>query len=95
MKFVSVRDLRNTPSDVWDTLEQGGDVVLTANGRPKALVVRVDEEDLDSTVVALRRARAQVAVSRMRSSARKTGADRMSDSEIEAEIKGARRARHR
>jgi prevent-host-death family protein len=95
MKFVSVRDLRNTPSEVWDALEEGGDLVLTANGRPKALVVRVDQDDFDSTVVALRRARAQVAVSRMRSGARASGADRMSDAEIEAEIKGARRARHR
>jgi prevent-host-death family protein len=95
MKFVSVRDLRNTPSDVWEALEEGGDVVLTANGRPKALVVRVDEEDLESTVVALRRARAQVAVSRMRSGARSSGADRLSVGEIDAEIKGARKARHR
>ena len=95
MKFVSVRDLRNTPSEVWDALEEGGDLVLTANGRPKALVVRVDEDDLDSTVIALRRARAQVAVSRMRTSARRTGADRLSEKDIETEIKGARKARQR
>ena len=95
MKFVSVRDLRNTPSEVWDALEEGGDLVLTANGRPKALVVRVDEDDLDSTVIALRRARAQVAVSRMRTSARRTGADRLSEKDIETEIRGARKARQR
>jgi antitoxin (DNA-binding transcriptional repressor) of toxin-antitoxin stability system len=95
MKFISVRDLRNTPSEVWDALEEGGDLVLTANGRPRALVVRVDEDDLDSTVIALRRARAQVAVSRMRSGARRTGTDRLSETDIEAEIKGARKARQR
>ena len=95
MKFVSVRDLRNAPSEVWDALEEGGDLVLTANGRPKALVVRVDENDLDSTVVALRRARAQVAVSRMRAGARRSDAASLSQREIDAEIKAARKTRQR
>lgn len=95
MKFVSVRDLRNAPSEVWDALEEGGDLVLTANGRPKALVVRVDEDDLDSTVVALRRARAQVAVSRMRDGARRSGVAGLSQRDIEAEVKNTRKARQR
>ena len=94
MKFVSVRDLRNAPTEVWDALEEG-DLVLTANGRPKALVVRVDDDDLDATVVALRRARAQVAVTRMRTGARGSGAAGISQSDIDAEIKSARRARQR
>ena len=65
MRFISVRELRNAPSEVWDALEQE-DLVLTSNGRPKAVLVRVEGDDLERTVQVIRRARAQAAVSRLR-----------------------------
>ena len=64
MRFISVRELRNAPSEVWDALEQE-DLVLTSNGRPKAVLVRVEGDDLERTVQVIRRARAQAAVSRL------------------------------
>jgi antitoxin (DNA-binding transcriptional repressor) of toxin-antitoxin stability system len=92
MKFVSVRELRNRPGRVWSTLSKG-DVVLTANGKPMGVLVGVDEAHLGDTVDAIRRAKAILAVSRMRLKAGQTGADRLSLAEINREIRAVRRRR--
>lgn len=94
MKFVSSRELRNNPGAVRDVLDQD-DVILTANGKPFALLVRVDEDDLEDLLQRIRRLRAQQAISRMQRTARTSGADEMSEAEIEKEIRAARAERGR
>lgn len=93
MEFVTVRDLRLKPAEVWDKLAQQRELVLTSNGRPLAIIAGVGEGDVEETLVALRRARAQAAVSRLRRAAAASQADRLSAAEIEAEISQARQAR--
>jgi len=92
MKYVSVRELRNRPGKVWATLSKA-DVVLTANGKPMGVLVGVDEARLDETVDAIRRARATLAVSRMRKRAAEGEASRLSMAEINREIREVRRRR--
>ncbi len=67
--------------------------MLTANGKPKGVLVGVDETRLDDTVEAIRRARAILAVSRVRRKAAETGADRLSMTEINREIQAVRQRR--
>jgi prevent-host-death family protein len=93
MEFVTIRDLRLKPAEVWDKLRQQREVILTSNGRPVAVIAGVGENDVEETVSALRRARAQAAVARMRRVAAERGADKLSASEIESEIAQARRER--
>jgi prevent-host-death family protein len=95
MKFVAVRDLRLKPGQVWERLDREGDVIITSNGKPIALLTRVNEEDFEKTVAAVRRARALMAMEEMQRASVAAGKDRMSDAEIEAEIKAARRSRVR
>lgn len=92
MRYVSVRELRNRPGRVWSTLSKT-DVVLTSNGKPMGVLVGVDETRLDDTVDAIRRAKAILAVSRMRKKAAETGLGRLSMAEINREIREARRRR--
>lgn len=92
MKYVSIRELRNRPGRVWSTLSKG-DVVLTANGKPMGVLVGVDETRLDETVEAIRRAKAILAVSRIRRKAAETGTDRNSMARINREIREVRRRR--
>ncbi len=92
MKYVSIRELRNRPGRVWSVLSKD-DVVLTASGKPMGVLLGVDETRLDDTVAAIRRARAILAVSRMRRRAAETGKDRMSMAEINREIAAVRRRR--
>jgi antitoxin (DNA-binding transcriptional repressor) of toxin-antitoxin stability system len=93
MEFVTIRDLRLKPGEVWDKLRRQREIVLTSNGRPVAIIAGVGENDVEETVAALRRARAQVAVSALRRAAAERGADKLSAAEIEAEIAQARRER--
>lgn len=91
VRMISVRELRNTPSEVWEALTHD-DLVLTSNGEPLAVLARIEGADVEGTLSALRRARAQQAVSRLRSAARVEGTATLTPEEIEAEIAAARGA---
>jgi len=90
MRFVTVRDLRLRGRDVWQTLREGEEAVLTVNGSPVALLIGVREGGLEETISTVRQVRAQGAVSRMRETAAQRGLDRLADQEVEAEIEAAR-----
>ena len=92
MKFVSTRELRNRPGFVRE-LARNDDLVLTANGKPIALLLGIEEDELEDTARAIRQAKAQQALSRMRRQAADRGLDRTSLSTINAEIGAARRKR--
>jgi antitoxin (DNA-binding transcriptional repressor) of toxin-antitoxin stability system len=68
-------------------------VALTAHGKPFALIVAADEDSLLEMEAAVRRARAQLAVSKMRQRAVRTGLDKLSEEVLEAEIQAARSER--
>ncbi|MCS6938652.1 MAG: type II toxin-antitoxin system Phd/YefM family antitoxin [Roseiflexaceae bacterium] len=93
MEFVTIRDLRLKPGEVWEKLRQQGELILTSNGRPVAIIAGVGEKDFEEVLIALRRARAQAAVSRIRRAAAERGADRLSEVEINAEIAQTRQQR--
>jgi prevent-host-death family protein len=93
MEFITVRDLRTRPGQIWDKLRQQQDLILTSNGRPIAVLSHIDEDAVEATLASLRRARAQAALSRLRADAAARGLDRLSADEIEAEIAAARSER--
>ncbi len=93
MEFVSVRDLRIQPGQVWRRLSKAGELVLTLNGKPIALLSSVSDSTLEQTLVAFRQARAQAAVSQIRATAQARGLAKLSNDEIDAEIQSSRRSR--
>jgi len=93
MKFITIRDLRSQTAQLRKDLEKDREVVVTANGRPFAIMTRVEPETVEDELLALRRARAQAALSRIRAKAKTEGLDRMSMDAIDAVIARARRAR--
>ncbi len=95
MKFVTVRDLRLKPGQVWERLGREGEMIVTSNGRPIALLIPVNEDNFEQTVAALRRARALMAMEGMQRASLAAGTSRMSNAEIEAEIRAVRRSRAR
>lgn len=94
MRYLSSRDLRNTPGILKDQVRDE-DLVLTANGRPVAVVIGVDDGDIEETLALIRQARAARAVSRMRRDAAERGADKLTDADVEREIRAARAERRR
>lgn len=95
MKFVSVRELRLRPGQVWEQLNEDEEVVITANGKPIALVTGIRENDLMEEIDALRRARALLALDKIHRHSVHRGTDRLSDEEIETEIRAVRAERPR
>jgi antitoxin (DNA-binding transcriptional repressor) of toxin-antitoxin stability system len=92
MKFVSTRELRNRPGYVRD-LALKDEVVLTANGKPFAFVLGIEEGELEETAQVIRQAKAQRALSRLRQQAALRGLDRFSPQEIEKQIREVRSKR--
>jgi PHD/YefM family antitoxin component YafN of YafNO toxin-antitoxin module len=95
VKFLSSRDLRNTPGVLWEALDQRATVALTANGKPKALVIGVDEDDFEETLRDLGRIRGLRAMRALQEEAAERGLDRMTEEEIEAIIRETRAERRR
>ena len=90
MKYIATRDLRSNPSAVWETLDEGSEVIVTVNGKPKAIMIKADE-DLEFLIKAISRAKAELAVERMRLQSLKIGLDNLSEEEIEREIAESRK----
>jgi antitoxin (DNA-binding transcriptional repressor) of toxin-antitoxin stability system len=95
MKTITIRDLRTRPRQARQGLQEGEEALLTSNGRPLALMVPVSSETLDETLLALRRARAQMALAAIRSRASSTGADRLSLRDIDKVVAEVRQGRGR
>lgn len=64
MNFYTVRDLRTTPKSLWETLSAEGEVVITNNGKPTALLVDIADGSFEETVKAIRQAKAMLASTR-------------------------------
>lgn len=95
MRFVSVRDLRGRPSQIWRRLAAEKEMVLTSNGRPVAILTAVSGDTVEESLAAIRRARAATALAALQRRSLETGAARLRPREIDAEIRAERRKRRR
>jgi hypothetical protein len=93
MKFISTRELRNRPGAVRE-LVQKEDLVLTADGKPIAILMGIENDDVEQAAIILRQARAQRALTRMRGHASRAGVTQLSGRALEAEIRAVRRKRN-
>ena len=86
MKFVTVRDLRLKPGQVWALAKEEKDVVITANGRPVAILTGVDAETYESELDVIRRARVLKALDEVHRKSVERGTDRIAAAEIDEVI---------
>ncbi len=93
MKFITVRDIRTSPAEIWKQLPEEQEMVITNNGKPIALLTPLSDETLEETLTAVRRARAATALHQLRRAARERGLDTMTEEEVQAEIDAVRRER--
>lgn len=95
MRFITVRELRLKPAGVWQQLKTEHELVLTSKGRPIGILSDTHGTDIEATLRALRRAKAELAVTQMRSQATRQGLEQLPLTEIDKEIRAVRRARKR
>jgi len=95
MRFVTVRELRSQSAKVWRSLAEEGDLVITSNGKPVAILSAVSQQNVEESLDAFRRARAVAAVEAMQQRSVAAGTHRMTQEEIQAEIVAVRKSRCR
>ena len=93
MKFVTIRDLRSKSRQIQIDLPKYKEMILTSNGKPIAIMSVITEESLESSLSAIRRARAISAVTSLQLQGVKSGRYMMPSREIEAEIREVRKVR--
>jgi len=90
MKFVTVRDFRTSPSSIWKKLPSERELIITNNGKPIALLTPLNDETLEDTVSAVRKAKAINAVRKMQETSVSLGNDKMTIEEINSIIDDVR-----
>jgi hypothetical protein len=92
MKIVASRVLAAAPGKVWQDLEKEGAIVITKDGAPRSIMVPTSDATLLEDIRELVFARARRAVRAIRAQAAASGAARLTSTDIEKEIRAARRA---
>jgi len=93
MKFITSRDLRLKPGDVWKLAQNKEDLIITSNGRPVALLTGITEDTLEEELDAIQRARALRALDEIHKDSVLKGTNQLGFKEIESEIARVRRRR--
>ena len=88
MNFYTIQELQAAPDDLLRELNLDGELVITNNGKPAALMLNVADGSFEETLNAVRQTKAQLAFTSMRARAAACGF--MSNEEIEAEIAAVR-----
>ena len=94
MEFIPYRVLRNEPTALRKKLEDQGDLVVTVDGKPFAVMIDLaGGENMDDILLMVSRLRAQMAARAIRSQARRDGLDKLSEEQVEALIQKTRAER--
>ena len=93
MEFVPYRVLRNQPSELRKKLEEQGELVVTVDGEPMAIMLQIQKGSLEDLVLLLSQVRAQLAVATIREQARKSGLNMMTVEQADKLVKETRASR--
>jgi len=93
MEFMTVRELSKSPKDTLAKLSKDGKAVLTNNGKPQALIFKIDGESFERTLSLLQKLEFMQTLSEMRLVSLQNGTANMTQDEINAEIAAVRKER--
>ena len=93
MEFVPYRVLRNQPSELRKKLDEKGELVVTVDGEPMAVMLQIPKGSLEDLVLLISQVRAQLAVATIREQARKSGLNKMTAVQADKLVKETRAAR--
>jgi hypothetical protein len=86
MDYLTARELRSTPKQVWAKLQEQGKLVLTNNGKPVAIMVQVDGTNLNQKIDLIEQVETMQVIKEMQLESLKNGNCNMSMEEIDTEI---------
>jgi PHD/YefM family antitoxin component YafN of YafNO toxin-antitoxin module len=88
MEFLTVRELTTSPRAAWQRLVQAGEIAITNQGKPTAIMLSVAEGDFEESLRLIRQVKAMRLLNKLRNEAAERGF--LSEEEIETEIQAAR-----
>jgi prevent-host-death family protein len=92
---ITVSDLKKRSAKQWSKSAKKGELVVTSQGQPVAVLVPTDARSLGATLSTLRSVRALQAQGLLQEAAKQNGTSELSMEDIDAEISVARRARRK
>ena len=95
MQFLTIRELSKSPKETLARITEDGKAVLTNNGRPQALIIKIDESSFEKTLSLLQKLEFMQNLTEMRLTSIKNGNSEMTLDEINVEIKEARKRRRK
>jgi len=90
---MTIRELSKSPKDTMTKLSKDGKAVLTNNGKPQAIILKIDGENFERTLSILQKLEFMQNLTEMRLTSMRNGNANMSLDEINAEITAARKKR--
>jgi antitoxin (DNA-binding transcriptional repressor) of toxin-antitoxin stability system len=91
MKFISVRDFRTSSANIWKTLPDEQEMIITNNGKPIALLTPLSDRNFENALASIRQVKAINAVKLLQQESIKRGMGKTTMEEIDEEIKRIRK----
>lgn len=91
MEFLTTRELRLSPKEVWKRLRKARVGIVTLNGKPRFVLSSIEPDELEEVLYLMNRIRAERAVQGMTRTAREKGLEHLSMDEIDEVIKKSKR----
>ena len=93
INFLSFRELRASIAVLDEMLADDGKIIVTSNGKPKAVMLPVSEANFEETIALINQVKLTKAINNIRLSSLRCGASEMTLDEINAEIAQSRKER--
>lgn len=90
MKFITVRDFRTSPAQIWKQLPVEQELIITNNGKPIALLTPLSDANLEDTLKTIRKAKATSAIQKMQEISLSKGNNLLTENDIQNEINKTR-----
>ncbi len=92
MKLVGSREFRTNPGKVWQNLKKSERLIVTSNGKPMALLISLQDQDLEEALKNSSAFKAMKTLSTLRAHSRAAGLNKLPLKDIDEEIKKARKS---
>ena len=93
MHFLTIRELSKSPKNALTKLNSDNKAVLTNNGKPQAIIFKIDGNNFEKTLSLLQKLEFMQNLTEMRMMSIKNKNTKMTLAEINTEIKASRKKR--
>ena len=93
MQFITIRELSKSPKETLSKLTVDNKAVLTNNGKPQALILRIDGDSFERILSLLQKLEFMQNLTEMRLVSMRNGNSKITLDDINAEINAVRKKR--